>query len=98
MKEFRPDRIYQRNPAFVTRKIAGEVILIPLRQKIEDIRSIFNLNETAGGIWELIDGTRTCRNLRDALIEKFELQTAQAESDLSILFKHLEEIEAIQRM
>jgi len=82
----------------VTRKIAGEVILVPLQQKINDIRSIFNLNQTAGEIWDLIDGTRTCQNLRDLFIGKFELEISQAESDLSTLFKHLEEIQAIQRV
>ena len=44
--------------AKISRKIANKFILVPIRQKADDVESIYNLNEVAARIWELIDGQR----------------------------------------
>ena len=51
-----PDDCYVRDEHVVTRLIADETIIVPMKQTVEDLKAIFTLNEMAGVIWERIDG------------------------------------------
>jgi len=50
------ERIYQKATNMVSHKIADEFILVPIRQNVGDLESIYTLNETAARIWELSVG------------------------------------------
>ena len=89
------DKIYTHNPNYVQREVAGEFLLIPIRQQLNQINSLYVLNETGAGIWRLVDGRRTVREIRDALIEEYDVPTEQIQKDLSALFDDLAGIEAI---
>ena len=41
------DYCYQKDPDMVSREIAGEVILVPIRRNVGDLESVYTLNETA---------------------------------------------------
>lgn len=87
--------IYHQDPSIVSREVAGEVILVPIRDNVGDLESIYTLNETAARIWALLDGERTLADVRDAIVAEFEVEPAEAEADLLELVEHLEAIEAI---
>ncbi len=89
-------KIYQKNQDYVARKIAGELVLIPLNRRLEDIKSIFNLNEMACTIWDQIDGQRSLEQIRSQLLEQFEVDALILDQDLERLISQLEEIKAIQ--
>ncbi len=40
-------RIHQKNPDIVARKIADEIILVPILRKVGDVESSYNLNQVA---------------------------------------------------
>ena len=79
----------------VSREIAGEAILVPIRQNVGDLESIYTLNETAARVWELIDGKNTVRDIRDAIVTEFAVDEDEAEDDLVELLCDLESITAI---
>ena len=79
----------------VSREIAGEAILVPIRQNVGDLESIYTLNETAARVWELIDGKNTVRDIRDAIVTEFAVDEDEAEEDLVELLRDLESISAI---
>ena len=43
----------------MARQIAGEYILVPIRQSAGEVESIYTLNEVGTRIWELLDGQRS---------------------------------------
>ncbi len=88
--------IYHQDPAIVSREVAGEVILVPIRDNVGDLESIYTLNATAARIWALLDGEHTLADIRDAIVAEFEVEAAEAEADLLELVEHLEAIEAIK--
>ena len=90
------DRCYQKSPDIVSRKIADEYILVPIRHNVGDLESIYTLNEVAARIWELIDGKRNMGEIRDMIVEEFEVSPEEAEKDLSELLQKLEKIEGIK--
>lgn len=92
------EKCYQKDPNIVSRKIADEVILVPIRQNVGDLESIYTLNEIAARIWELIDGKRNIKEIKDKIIEEFEVTPEEAEKDLIEFLQQLERIEGIKEV
>jgi len=47
---------YEKEANMVAREIAGETILVPIRQSAADLQCMYSLNAMGSRIWELIDG------------------------------------------
>lgn len=87
------DRIYRKSDSVVFRKIGEECILVPIRQGVGDLDGIYTLNETAALIWELLDGKMSVKEIKDTLVEAYDILPEQAEKDL---MEHLLELESIR--
>ena len=87
------DKIYKKDDSIVFRKIADEFILVPIRQNVGDLESIYTLNETAARIWELIDGEIKVRDIKQRIVEEFEVTSEEAEKDI---VEHLQQLEGIK--
>jgi hypothetical protein len=91
------ERRYDKHPNIVFRNIEGEMILVPIRRRTADLESIYTLNETGAHIWRLIDGQRTLRDIRDAIVQEYDVTPDQAEADLAEFVSYLEEIQAVEQ-
>jgi len=89
------DKVYSKSDSIVSRKIADEFILVPIRQNVGDLESIYTLNETGARIWELIDGKIKVGKIKEKIVEEFEVTHEEAEKDLVEHLQQLEEIKAI---
>lgn len=87
------DKVYSKSDSIVSRKIADEFILVPIRQNVGDLESIYTLNVTAARIWELIDGKIKVREIKERVVEEFEVTPEEAEKDL---VEHLGQLEGIK--
>jgi hypothetical protein len=92
------DACYRKSPSIVSREIAGETILVPIRQNVGDLESIYTLNETAACAWALIDGQRPVQAIRDGIVVEFEVGVEEAEQDLLELLAQLESFGAVERV
>lgn len=92
------ERLFQKDSSIVSRRIADEVILVPIRQKLGEVNCIYTLNEAAAHIWQLIDGKRSLKSLRDSMVEAFQVQESKAQEDLIMLIEQLKEVGAIQEV
>lgn len=73
----------------VTRVVAGETLVVPVRRRVADLSSIFVLNETASRVWELADGTRTASEIARVIAAEFEVDAATAATDVAELITDL---------
>lgn len=89
------DKVYKKNDSIVSRKIAEEFVLVPIRQDVGDLGSIYTLNEVAARIWELIDGKTKVREIKNTIVGEFEVTPEEAEKDLLEHLQQLEKIKAI---
>ena len=87
---------FTRDSSIVSRKIADEFILVPIRQKAGDVDNIYTMNEVATRIWELIDGQKPVEEIRNAIVEEFEVESAEAEADLMDFLQHLQNVGAVR--
>ena len=92
------DRIYRKNESFVFRKIEAETILVPIKDNVGDMGSLYNLNEVAAFVWEQLDGKKSLRDIKHRLVEEYEVSAEEAEDDLSEYIAQLTEIEAVTRI
>jgi len=86
------EKVYKKSDSIVSRKIADEFILVPIRQNVGDLESIYTLNESAARIWELIDGEISVEEIREKIVDEFEVTPEEAEKDL---MEHLQQLEGI---
>jgi hypothetical protein len=89
------DPIYKKNDNFVYRRIEKETILVPIKDKVGDMGSIYNLNLVAAFIWLQLDGEASVRDIQTRLTAEFDVSDGQAATDLDELINDLIAIEAI---
>lgn len=87
---------YCRNENFVFRRIEDETILVPIKDNVGDMGSIYNLNQIGAFIWEQLDGERNLGAVKDKIMDEYEVSPQDAEADLKVFMTDLIEIEAVR--
>lgn len=90
--------VYRRDESIVSRRIEDEVILVPIRQDVADLESIYTLNEVGAYIWEQMDGLRTIADIAALIVDEFEVSEHEAKRDLTEFTQQLSAIGAIIRV
>ena len=81
--------ILSQSTAIVTRKTGNEYVLVPITNNIADMNSVYTLNETGAFIWEHIDGKRTVEEIITELMNEYEIDKQNAESDVFIFIGNM---------
>ena len=84
------DKIFKKSDSAATRVVMDKLIIVPIRDNVHNLESIFTLDGTGPRIWELIDGRKKIYEIRDILLKEFEVKQEQLEKDLVLLFKQME--------
>jgi hypothetical protein len=85
------DTCFVKEKQLVTRDVAGESIIVPIKGHVGDLEGIFTLNEVGATIWRLIDGRTTVRQLTEAVENEYDVGAAAAERDLLNFLQALED-------
>jgi chemotaxis protein methyltransferase CheR len=80
-----------RDQNLVSRKVAGETLVLPIRAGAADLQHLFVLNDTAAWIWERLDGRRGIEQLAGELATEFEVDETRAREDIERLLAQLSE-------
>ncbi len=74
---------YVRSDSVVSRVIAGETLIIPVRKGVGDLASIYSLNEVASSIWQAIAGPRSKEEIIQVIDREFSSgNRGQIENDV----------------
>lgn len=76
-----PATIFSRRGEFVTRSIAGESILVPIRSQVADLDSIYRLGPVSILIWKLLDGQTSAGQITQAVCAEFDVTEEEAQRD-----------------
>lgn len=87
---------FERDPAMVARRVAGEIVLVPIKPKISGDPSLYTLDEAAAFLWEKIEQGVTGQDLIEELLSRYEASQEQANQDVRNLVEELLSIEAIR--
>jgi hypothetical protein len=86
---------WARSERMVGRWVAGEFVVVPLRDRAADLDAIYNLSRVAAFIWERLDGRTSGQEVVRALVGRFEVTEAEAAADYLRFVEQLRAIEAV---
>ena len=73
---------YVRSNSVVSRVIAGETLIVPVRGGVGDLASIYSLNEVASSIWNTIAEPCGKDKIVERIEEEFVGERRQVEHDV----------------
>lgn len=82
--------IFKKNGEIVSRKVAGELILVPVQGELANMQRIFALDEVADCIWEQLDGEKNLDEILSNILDMFGVERKKAREDL---MKFIEELQ-----
>jgi Coenzyme PQQ synthesis protein D (PqqD) len=83
------DRVFVHDQGAVDRQIAGETVVVPVRNDVADLAFVYTLNATGTFLWRLMDGVRTVRDLSRLVVAEFEVTPEVASADVAQLIREL---------
>jgi hypothetical protein len=92
------DSVYARNDRVVSRRIVDELILVPIRQHVAEMETLYTLNEVGARVYELIDGKRPMREIVESIVSEFEVTFETAESDVREFISQLLQIDGVREI
>lgn len=90
------EKVFAKNKDIVTRKITGELFIVPVRGKLADMQRIFTLNSVAEYIWHSLDGRTSIEDIRKGIISTYEVDEEQVDSDIMDFITELLEADLIR--
>lgn len=90
------EKVFTKNKDIVTRKITGELFIVPVRGKLADMQRIFTLNPVAEYIWYSLDGRTSIEDIRKGIISTYEVDEEQVDSDIMDFITELLEADLIR--
>ncbi len=74
---------YVRSSSVVSRVIAGETLIVPVRGGVGDLASIYSLNEVASSIWNAIAQPCSQDKIVERIGQEFAGERRQVENDVN---------------
>jgi hypothetical protein len=81
----------KRSDNFVSRRLGGEVVLIPINQTGLDVQKIYSLNTTAAQVWELLEMPYVFDEVVAIFEEKYSAPEGIIRNEMQQLFEQLTE-------
>jgi hypothetical protein len=82
-------KVFKRTQNIVSRRVAGELFLVPVAGNLADMQRIFTLTKVAEFIWDRLDGQRSSGDILSDVVEQFDVDEKQAESDIQAFVTEL---------
>jgi hypothetical protein len=73
---------FVRNQEVVSRKIEGELIIVPIRRGVGDLNSLYTLNPVGSVLWDFMTEGHTIGEMVQRICDEFEVTTKQAKQDI----------------
>jgi hypothetical protein len=85
------DKSFIKDEDLMTRNIAGETLIVPIRNRVGDLNSIYTLNEVGARVWQLVDGQTPVGKIVETITSEYEVSAEEATADITELFQDWEE-------
>lgn len=82
--------LYVRSDSVVSRMIAGETLIVPIRKGVGDLASIYSLNPVASAIWETAKTPCSAEGIVESIAREFEGEREQIARDVDSFLGEME--------
>jgi len=80
---------YVRSSTVVSREIAGETLVVPVRGGVGDLDSIFSFNGLGSDLWNLLQAGTSIEEMAVWVEERYEVTFEQALTDINAFMDEL---------
>ena len=80
---------YVRSSTVVSREIAGETLVVPVRGGVGDLDSIFSFNGLGSDLWNLLQAGTSIEEMAGWVEERYEVTFEQALGDIQAFMDEL---------
>jgi hypothetical protein len=76
-------RFARRSGDYVTRRIAGETIVVPIRAEAAQLDSVYVFNDVGARVWDLVENGRSADEVTETILREFDVTSERAGEDVS---------------
>ena len=80
---------YVRNSRVVSREVAGETLVVPIRGGVGDLDAIFSFNPLGSDLWALLQNATSIEEMTAWVVERFDVTSNQATVDVEAFVSEL---------
>jgi hypothetical protein len=81
--------IFKKAESIVARKIADELLLVPIQGKLANMERVFTLNEVGEFIWNELDGNSNITAIAKKIADEYDIDIERAEADCNELLEKM---------
>ena len=83
-------RVFAHRGEFALRQVGSESILVPIRNHVGDLDSVYVFNAIGARIWPLLDGSHDVESIVAVICDEYEAEPSVVRADLDELLGSLE--------
>ena len=87
-----------RNPATISRVIAGETLVVPICAGVGDMEAIYTFNGVGGQLWRSLEQSQTEEDLVALVMQQFDVAAGVAKADVRAFLGDLKEIGLVKQV
>jgi hypothetical protein len=76
------EQLFVRSQAVVSRRVAGETLVVPVRGRVGDLASIYSFNQTGSLIWQSLESPKGFAELVSIVEQEYTVAHDQARRDV----------------
>ena len=85
------EKSFVKDDNLMARNIAGETLIVPIRNSVGDLNSIYTLNEVGALVWQMIDGQTRVEQIVGAISREYDVTVDEAAGDVVELLDSMAE-------
>ncbi len=89
--------VYRKKDNLLTRKVAGETLIIPIRGALADLQRIYALDPVAECVWNRLGETTATDDLYAEVLDQFEMDEERVRKDVDEFIDQLLKADLIEK-
>jgi hypothetical protein len=89
------EQVFVRSRTVVSRSVAGETLIVPVRGKVGDLASIYSFNGAGSLIWQSLEVPKTAAELTAAVEREYSVDQEQARRDVEQFINDMLSVELV---
>lgn len=81
--------VYSKDRELLTRRIAGETLIVPVRGRVSDLDAIFTLNEVGVRVWQMLDGNTDVTQIVETVATEYDAPIDIVRQDVTELLDNM---------
>jgi hypothetical protein len=95
-KDSHCEQLFIRSKTVVSRNVAGETLIVPIRGKVGDLASIYSFNGTGSLIWQSLEAPKSLAELTAAVVREYAVESDQAERDVKQFLNDMSSVDLVE--